>query len=403
MFDLECHLFHGQIGFKQDLMPLGDVHEHIIRLFESDNDQLRAAAAATLGNMACGNLSAYLPIILAQIETHTALQYPFLRSFKTIITDKTSSSEGCEALRPHIATILSVLQAYAANTEESNRSLVADCLGKLALVDAARLLGLIVSMASHEEAFVRATALHAVRTFVGVADAVGESVLKQHLQAFFGHIGDSENLVRRAGIMAFNATLQRKPYLVLEQLDGLLQLVYAETNCRQELIREVQMGPFKHRIDDGLDTRKAAFECLFTVLDVFAERISVTAFFNHVLVGLDDHDDIKMLMYLMVARLTSKFPLEMLQQLDNFADALAATIKTEMKKSTQQELEKNMDLKRGALRAVNALNKLPGSDKNDKFVSLVSFVKESDLQGEWEAIQSQHLTQGASTAMDIGL
>ena len=82
MFDLECHLFHGQIGFKQDLMPLGDVHEHIIRLFESDNDQLRAAAAATLGNMACGNLSAYLPIILAQIETHTALQYLFLRSFK---------------------------------------------------------------------------------------------------------------------------------------------------------------------------------------------------------------------------------------------------------------------------------------------------------------------------------
>jgi hypothetical protein len=97
--------------------------------------------------------------------------------------------------------------------------------------------------------------------------------------------------------LTFNTALQAKPHLVLEGLDGersnakgcafdcmvcllaavhsclllccyrfhelgtlvaeIVQLIYQETDVREELVREVAMGPFKHRIDDGLDTRKA--------------------------------------------------------------------------------------------------------------------------------------------------
>ena len=40
-----------------------------------------------------------------------------------------------------------------------------------------------------------------------------------------------------------------------------LQL-YNETQKRKELIREVEMGPFKHEVDDGLDLRKVDFTWL---------------------------------------------------------------------------------------------------------------------------------------------
>lgn len=56
---------------------------------------------------------------------------------------------------------------------------------------------------------------------------------------------------------------------------------------------KVEMGPFKHTVDDGLDLRKAAFECMYTLLDSCLDRIDIFTFLNHVEDGLKDHYDIK--------------------------------------------------------------------------------------------------------------
>ncbi len=53
------------------------------------------------------------------------------------------------------------------------------------------------------------------------------------------------------------------------------------------------MGPFKHTVDDGLDIRKAAFECMYTLLDSCLDRLDIFEFLNHVEDGLKDHYDIK--------------------------------------------------------------------------------------------------------------
>lgn len=53
------------------------------------------------------------------------------------------------------------------------------------------------------------------------------------------------------------------------------------------------MGPFKHTVDDGLDLRKAAFECMYTLLETCLDRLDSFEFLNHVEDGLKDHYDIK--------------------------------------------------------------------------------------------------------------
>lgn len=73
------------------------------------------------------------------------------------------------------------------------------------------------------------------------------------------------------------------------------------------------MGPFKHTVDDGLDIRKAAFECMYTLLEQGLERVDVMQFLEHVQAGLKDHYDIKMLTYLMTGRLAALCPNAVLQ------------------------------------------------------------------------------------------
>jgi hypothetical protein len=74
------------------------------------------------------------------------------------------------------------------------------------------------------------------------------------------------------------------------------------------------MGPFKHSVDDGLDLRKAAFECMYTLLGSCLDRLDVFEFLRHVEDGLRDHYDIKMLTYLMCARLAQLCPAVVLQR-----------------------------------------------------------------------------------------
>lgn len=68
-----------------------------------------------------------------------------------------------------------------------------------------------------------------------------------------------ENLeIRRLGMTTLNSATHNKPELILPHLGELIPFVMAESTIKKELIREVQMGPFKHTVDDGLEARKVS-------------------------------------------------------------------------------------------------------------------------------------------------
>lgn len=60
----------------------------------------------------------------------------------------------------------------------------------------------------------------------------------------------------------------------------------------KELVREVDLGPFKHKVDDGLALRKFAFAALSALINTFP-NLANAAMIDLVTAGLVDDEDVQ--------------------------------------------------------------------------------------------------------------
>ena len=93
-------------------------------------------------------------------------------------------------------------------------------------------------------------------------------------------------VVRKAAVQMLSSAAHSKAALVADHLPGVMPRVYQQTIVNEALIRIVDLGPFKHKIDDGLELRKAAFECMDVLLDNCVDRLDFQAFISHLESGL---------------------------------------------------------------------------------------------------------------------
>ncbi|XP_076630986.1 cullin-associated and neddylation-dissociated 1 isoform X1 [Colletes latitarsis] len=379
----------GEIGRHVDLSGIASLKHIILNSFSSHSEEVKSAASYTLGNIAVGNLPEYLPFILKEIEAQPKRQYLLLHSLKEIITCQSASPSGVSHLQNFVPSIWMLLYRHCECTEEGTRNVVAECLGKLTLIDPATLLPRLQESLKSPSAFMRTTTVTAVKFTISDQPQQIDIMLKQCMGNFLVALEDPDLNVRRVALVAFNSAAHNKPMLIRDLLDSVLPHLYTETKIKKELIREVEMGPFKHTVDDGLDLRKAAFECMYTLLDSCLDRLDVFNFLNHVENGLRDHYDIKMLTYLMTARLAQLCPTAVLQRLERLVEPLKSTCTMKVKaNSVKQEYEKQDELKRSALRAVAALLTIPDADKNPSLCEFVTQIKATpELQPLFEIIQ----------------
>ncbi|XP_043472361.1 cullin-associated NEDD8-dissociated protein 1 [Leptopilina heterotoma] len=379
----------GEIGRHVDLSNISSLKVIILNSFSTQSEEVKQAASYTLGNIAVGNLPEYLPFILKKIEAQPKKQYLLLHSLKEIITCQSASPLGVSHLQNFVPSIWLLLYRHCECTEEGTRNVVAECLGKLTLIDPASLLPKLQESLNSTSALMRTTVVTAIKFTISDQPQPIDPMLKQCMGNFLASLEDPDLNVRRVSLVAFNSAAHNKPMLIRDLLDTVLPKLYTETMIKKELIREVEMGPFKHTVDDGLDLRKAAFECMYTLLDSCLDRIDVFEFLNYVENGLRDHYDIKMLTYLMTARLAQLCPTAVLQRLERLVEPLKSTCTMKVKaNSVKQEYEKQDELKRSALRAVAALLTISDADKNPALNEFVSQIKATvELQPLFDMIQ----------------
>ncbi|XP_014246740.1 cullin-associated NEDD8-dissociated protein 1 isoform X2 [Cimex lectularius] len=394
----------GEIGRHIDLSEVENLKDIILTSFSHQSEEVKSAASYALGSVAVGNLKQYLPFVLQEIEAQPRRQYLLLHSLKEIISCQSSSAEGVNVLLSYVPSIWELLFRHCECSEEGTRNVVAECLGKLTLIDPGSLLPRLQQALSSQSPLMRTTVLTAVKFTISDQPQTIDPLLRSSIGQFLKALEDPDLNVRRVALVAFNSAAHNKPSLVRDLLDSVLPQLYLETNIRKALIREVEMGPFKHIVDDGLDIRKAAFECMYTLLDACLDRLDIFDFLNHLEHGLKDHYDIKMLTYLMVARLAQLVPTAVLQRLEGLVEPLKHTCTLKVKaNSVKQEYEKQDELKRSAMRAVAALLTIPDADKNPHLSEFVTQIRNTpELQVIFDSIQKDSsLLSQDSNQMDL--
>lgn len=303
----------GEIGRFFNLSSIESLPQCILNCFATSSEDVKAAASHALGAIAVGNLEFYLPFILTEIEAQPKRQYLLLHSLKELISSLSTSKAGLEQLLPSVPSIWGQLFKHCECSEEGSRNVVAECLGKLVLVNPEELLPRLQQALKSDSPLMRTAVVSAIKFTISDQPQPIDCLLRQSIGQFMFALQDPEPAVRRVALVAFNSAVHNKPSLVRDLLSELLPRLYSETKVKKELIREVEMGPFKHTVDDGLDIRKAAFECMYTLLEQGLDRVDIMQFLEHVIAGLRDHYDIKMLTYLMTARLAHLCPAAVLQ------------------------------------------------------------------------------------------
>ncbi|CBX96558.1 hypothetical protein IAQ61_005576 [Plenodomus lingam] len=337
--------------------------ELFIKYFTVQSEQVPLAAAVALGRAGAGNVSKYLPVILSTMGDAKAPQYLLLHAIKEILQQEDTETE----IMPFASTLWNNL--VVASQLEDNKAIGAECIGRLTIIDPKTYLPQLQAFLNNGKGGVRGMVISALRyTFTETDEAYDEYLSPIVVPMLIQMLGEPDLENRRLALMTFNSAMHNKPDIILPALDQLLPLTMKETVIKPELIREVQMGPFKHKVDDGLEIRKSAYETLYALLEKAFARLSpieVSDFFDRVVAGIADEHDIRVLCNLMLTKLMAIAPDQLHSRLDAIATNFRAVLSVKAKENAvKQEIEKIAEGAKGVLKVSVQLNKQMGTEGN---------------------------------------
>ncbi|KAI5299165.1 hypothetical protein KEM56_003470, partial [Ascosphaera pollenicola] len=337
-----------RMGSRSELSP-----EIFLSNFNSSG-RVRLSAAVALGNAGANNVRVYLPVILDGLQNSTGLQYLLLHSLKEILHHPAKVRE---EVRPFAETLWSTL--LKASESVDNRVVGAACIGRLALIEPGSYLPRLKEYLYDDDAGIRSTVISAFRyTLAEQSDAYHEVMRPILAPILHAMLEDPDLGNHRLALTTVNTAILHQLDLVKPQLHELVMLIIEDTKVKPELVREVQMGPFKHKVDDGLDLRKAAYEALYTSFEHSLPTLNISAVYVRLLAGISDHGDIRTLCLLMISKLITLRPAETKHHLNSLAEKFNGVLTVKQaSNAVKQDLEREQEATSGILRVTKELAK----------------------------------------------
>ena len=269
----------GEIGRVENLKGYPDLQKAIFAIFASGKEDLKSYAAICLGDVAIGNMANYLPMVFEQMKTKTN-QYLLLLSLREIISHNPGS------LGDHFKDILPVLLENASNASESVRNIVSENLGKLFLGQPMQVDEYFSTNLRSPNHLIRSTFAASMK-YCGIK-TVEKMVMQEIIPVFLYGLQDKDLGVRLATLVSLNTIVHNLSPLIRSEVENIAPIIIKETDVRPELIKEIDLGPFKHKVDEGAPLRKAAYLVLDSFLYYLGEKIDSTAVLDKVRKGIGE-------------------------------------------------------------------------------------------------------------------
>jgi len=363
---IECQLALltlGELGQLVDLHAIDpNIQKTIIACLDSKNEENKGAAAYALGRAAAGNIEAFLPVILDVLYVEHPNHYLILTSLKEMLSSE--SMVGQQLTNTiKLETILKPLFKFVTVEKKSVRAMCAECLGALACLDVEGryVLEFLVEqvqaqMGKEGDGNIRtcwtiASAVKFVITYSKSLDKVAEV-----MPTFLGLLNEKDLSVRAIALQMVYAAIHHSPAIISSLMKELV-LPSLYTLVQFSSIRVVDLGPFKHKEDDGLPLRKTALAIFATAFDHCPNSLVVSEFMPYLAKALGDVEDIQLQAHQIVCSMCIRNPGAIVPFAESFVEPLKKTVNKKVKDDGAERIQEWI---KSGLRATLALSHLDG-------------------------------------------
>jgi len=368
----------GHVGRDNDLADfLKEIMNDIAELaFQQGSDEIRSSAAFMLGSVAAGSISTYIQAIDAWAKkAQDSVQYYVLATLREF-SSRLMETDNVAGSAQVCAKVAEMVKSLISKEDEGKRNIASECLGRLCTLTPATVCPVILAMAKDASKECRTIAAGTIR--VVYSNVIGSKswqcenravitrFIRDNARALFGLITDAEVQVRHVLLLTLNYVLHQNSFELIPEdvFNEIAPSVLRETEVRPELIEIVEYGPHKVRQDHGKDARKAAYECLSTLLDAYPDVLKLEDVVKHVGTGITDEYDVNLLAIQIGCKLASS-SLSANALLPFVDSTLKAPIdSTVFPKSTnkkkEDEEEHKEDAKKKVMRLIALLKNVPG-------------------------------------------
>jgi len=383
----------GALGERVDLSSIAKLGDILLSAFSNEDDQTKAAAAFALGHVSVRAMNVFLPVILDALNNGTSI-YLVLSSLKELIV--CAISNGLEVESKNVEVIMPHLVSFCENDDEGVRSMAAECMGCFITMNARDVLPVLKTLGEgkmdggEKSNLVLWTIATSVRNALG-SKRVDVAVVSEHMSGFLEYLKSEDFAVRTATLLMINAAVWYQHTTITAQL-GSVVLPALLDFLGLKVIRVIDLGPFKHKVDDALPLRKASISIIDSVLTRCPGHLSVADLLPKLAPCFGDEPDANLACHQLVIKFTKLYPALVAQNVTLYIESgLEKAINKKIKDgASANDREKAEELIKSAMRVAAEWERIRDVSVSVSFSSFLERLKSKEhLRIIWNELSKE--------------